>query len=337
MKNKSFFNITETGTIPVSVIIPVLGTAAILFAPSAAVSAGAKALDFCLSSVIPSLLPFLVFSSLIVSCGVADMCAKALNGIMMPLFGVPGECAAALILGLLSGFPVGAKTAADLYSNGECTRQQAERLLSFCNGAGPAFVIGTVGGVLWNDTKVGIILFSAQTAALILTGILFGRKKDSAVHAPVQKETSSVKHSGFTSALVSAVMSSALTVIYISAFIIFFAVISEILTYYGIIPTISNVISKVTQIDSEIIETFLCGFTEFSTGIKKAAESTQSKAILATVTSAILGWSGLSVHCQVAATVLQAGLSIKKYIFGKIICCIVSAALTFLIYSIVYR
>ena len=159
-------------------LLPVTGIAAILFAPSDAVSAGAQALDFCLKSIIPSLLPFLVFSSLSVSSGLADICSKVFDKIMKPLFGVPGECAVAFILGLISGFPVGAKTAAELYEDEKCTNSQAENLIAFCNGASPAFVIGTVGGVILQDVKTGVLLFAAQTAALVLTGMIFGRLKN---------------------------------------------------------------------------------------------------------------------------------------------------------------
>ena len=40
---------------------------------------------------------------------------------------------------------MGAKAVAELYQQGLCSRQEAQRLLGFCNNSGPAFFIGVVG------------------------------------------------------------------------------------------------------------------------------------------------------------------------------------------------
>ncbi len=319
-------------------LLPVIGITAMLSAPNDAVAAGSQALDFCLRSVIPSLLPFLVFSSIAVSTGLADLCAKIFGKIMHPLFGVPGECATAFILGLISGFPIGAKTAAELYENRKCSKNHAEKLLTFCNGASPAFIIGTVGGVLWNDKKIGFILFAAQTVTLIITGIVFGKTKNVS-EDPIENDCiKRKKQEPFLSAVVSSVMGSAITALYITAFIVFFAVISQMLMHFGIIPAIAEFISRLfngTGITQNDIETVLCGFVEFSTGVKKAAEETGLKQ--AVITALILGWSGLSVHCQVAASVLPLGISVKKYILAKAFSSVLFAVTTFAFYILFNR
>lgn len=319
-------------------VLPFIGVLAVLFAPDDAVSAGSDALDFCIKTIIPSLLPFLVFSSLAVSSGFAEICAKMFEKIMKPLFGVSSECATAFVLGLISGFPIGAKTASELYKNGKCTRSQAETLLTFCNGASPAFVIGTVGGVLWKDVRIGVLLFVSQTVALILTGMIFGRiKTDEKIPETIKKEP--IQNVSFLTSVVSAVTSSALTALYISAFIVFFAVMSEILMHYGIIPSIAKgftLLLNKTDICQHDIEALLCGFVEFSTGIRKTlnGESCSKQAI---IISMILGWSGLSVHCQIAAAVSSQGIRLKKYICGKAICSALSAIITYTLYIMFYR
>ncbi|MBE6896514.1 MAG: hypothetical protein E7477_05370 [Ruminococcaceae bacterium] len=324
----------------VILFLPIAGVLAVLFAPDEAVLAGSNALDFCIKTIIPSLLPFLVFSSLAVSSGFSDLCARLFGKTMRQLFGVPGECATAFVLGLISGFPIGAKTVAELYKDGKCTRSQAETILTFCNGASPAFVIGTVGGILLHDVKAGFLLFAAQTAALIITGIIFGRR--TAYQASNNKtENSFTAKASFLSSVVSAVTASALTVIYISAFIVFFAVMSEILMHYEIIPSIAKasslLLSKTgTEIYQSDIEALLCGFVEFSTGVKKTLGVNWGlKQVI--LTSMILGWSGLSVHCQVAAVTAPCGLSLKKYICGKALCSAVSAIITYALYILFYR
>lgn len=41
----------------------------------------------------------------------------------------------------------------NLGKNGICTVQEAERLLAFTNNSGPLFIIGTVGIVLFGNTR----------------------------------------------------------------------------------------------------------------------------------------------------------------------------------------
>ena len=60
------------------------------------------------------------------------------------LFNVPGQGAIALIMGIISGYPVGAKIVCDLKKRNICTKEEAERLLAFTNNSGPLFILGTV-------------------------------------------------------------------------------------------------------------------------------------------------------------------------------------------------
>ena len=90
----------------------------------------AEALALCARSVVPSLFPFLVASSALLALGFGELAAPWLAGLMEPLFRVPGAGSAALVLGLVGGYPIGAKTAADLYRENLVSREEAERLLA---------------------------------------------------------------------------------------------------------------------------------------------------------------------------------------------------------------
>ena len=105
----------------------------------------AEALALCARSVVPSLFPFLVASSALLALGFGELAAPWLAGLMEPLFRVPGAGSAALVLGLVGGYPIGAKTAADLYRENLVSREEAERLLATDNSepAGAASPIGS--------------------------------------------------------------------------------------------------------------------------------------------------------------------------------------------------
>ena len=65
------------------------------------------------------LVPFLVVSTLRVSLGFGA--SSRLAGLMTPLFRQPGSAGTALVLGLVGGYPIGARTEADLNSQGQLT------------------------------------------------------------------------------------------------------------------------------------------------------------------------------------------------------------------------
>ena len=97
------------------------------------------------NNVLPALFPFLICVELLKQTNFMEKVGKLLNPIMYPLFGVPGSGAFALIMGVTSGYPVGAKVSVDLYEKHLCSKNEAEKLIAFTNSSGPLFIIGAIG------------------------------------------------------------------------------------------------------------------------------------------------------------------------------------------------
>ena len=66
------------------------------------------------TKVLPSLFPFFIATELLCKTNFTYILGKFLNKIMKPIFKVPGESVIALILGTISGYPVGAKVVCNL-------------------------------------------------------------------------------------------------------------------------------------------------------------------------------------------------------------------------------
>ena len=86
---------------------------------------------------------------------------------MVRIPNVPGEAGFAFLMGLISGYPVGAKVISHFMEEGICTKEEAERMLAFTNNSGPLFIIGTVGITLFGNTQIGILLFITHILACI--------------------------------------------------------------------------------------------------------------------------------------------------------------------------
>lgn len=125
-------------------IIFVLFTIFLVIFSKSNLTAAKNGLKLWANNVVPSLLPFFIATNLLSHTNVIKYVSKACNKFMRPIFNVPGECAYAFILGLISGYPVGAKIVTDLNDNNLCTTEEAERMLGFTNNSGPLFIIGTV-------------------------------------------------------------------------------------------------------------------------------------------------------------------------------------------------
>ncbi len=102
---------------------------------------------------IPALFPFFAAGSLLTDTGVTAALGRLCARPMWRLYGLPGDAAGALVLGLTGGYPVGVQAAADLYASGRLTREQAERLLGFCNNTGPAFIVGVCGAGVFGSVS----------------------------------------------------------------------------------------------------------------------------------------------------------------------------------------
>ena len=267
------------------------------------------ALRLCAASVIPSLFPFLIVSGLLASADCGKIFAPMLSGIMA-LYRLPGQAGSALALGFLGGYPVGARTAAELYKNGDLTRDEAERLLGFCNNANPAFLWNILGIGVFGDMRIGVWLLLIHILAAILTGLFFFRGKynqnykksgreipDSMNLTQNIKNIENIENINFFGALVESVSAAALTMLKICGFVIFFYILASPLRN----------ISGITGI-------ILTGFIDLFS-VTPMFEANATGFILA---SALSGWGGCGVLFQTAAALDNSQLSIKNYISGKI-------------------
>lgn len=130
------------------------------------------ALFLCSSAVIPSLFPFLVFSSFIAKTSLLEKLGALMSPITKALFGLSGNCGPVILMSLIGGFPVGPHMAAELCKEQKISKKEAGLLCLFSINAGPAFVIGTVGYSMLGSIKAGVLLYSSMIISSILLGLM---------------------------------------------------------------------------------------------------------------------------------------------------------------------
>lgn len=295
-------------------------TLALMFWPQEAMEAAREGLRLCYNVILPSLFPFFVLSALVVDLGLAGYIGRALEGIMRPLFNVPGACASAFALGFVGGYPVGARTALSLYQKGMCTKTEAERLLAFCNNSGPAFILGVVGAGVFASSKVGLLLYLAHAAASVCVGFLFRFYKREEKRRE-RRASPTFEAERITVAFTGAIKNSFLSTLNICAFVVFFTVVIKLLFLSGLLPGLAGVLGALLSpmgFSTQWAERLLTGLIELTSGVwtLTGAGTMSGKLSMAAF---LLGWAGLSVHCQVLSFIGGSGLSVKTYIGGKLL------------------
>lgn len=301
-------------------LILLTATLALVVWPQESMDAAKTGLQLCYNVIIPSLFPFFVLSSLVVDLGLAGYIGRVLEKIMRPLFNVPGSCASALALGFIGGYPVGARTAISLYEKGMCSKTEAERLLAFCNNSGPAFILGVVGAGIFSDSRVGVLLYLAHAAASICVGILF-RFYKSRDRAGDQSGQLRFETQRISVAFTGSIKNSFLSTLNICAFVVFFTVVIRMLTISGILPALANGIGSLLGplgFTEQWGQRLLTGLLEISSGVWSLTGAGSLSGRLS-MAAFMLGWAGISVHCQVLSFMGGSGLSVRTYLGGKIL------------------
>ncbi len=243
---------------------------------------------------------------------------------MEALFGVSGECASALLLGIVCGFPVGAKAATSLYSRGDISKKDCEHLLSFCNFPSAPFVIFAVGGGMFGNKDIGILLYCTVLFSGLLYGILFRRKGRQSDN--IKSSEATLNNENTLSLFSSSVVSAAASVISVCAFVTFFTCI---------VGCISSLFGAGA---SSPLRALLFSFFELTSGCA-ACTSINEPRLALILAAAACGWSGLSVFLQIYsltrtdAEALLLVPYIRSKVFCTIICSSVTAIITYLIPS----
>ena len=254
-----------------------------------------EALRLCARSVIPSLFPFMVVTSVLLSLGFGELAAPWLAGLMEPLFRVPGAGSAALLLGLVGGYPIGAQTAAELYRDGLVSREEAERMLAFCNNSNPVFLISVLGAGVFGSVRAGVWIWLIHVFSALLTGLAFrgtgaGARPSRTADRPVFRAM------GLIPAFVGAVRSSVSGMLSVCGFVAFFYVLAHPLAALG--GRLGPCLVGITELFSltPLLTPDRFGF------------------ILA---AGAAGWGGISVLCQTLAVLEGSGLRLRNCLLGK--------------------
>lgn len=323
-------------------------TAAIVMNPETAFEASLNGLRVWWEIVFPALLPFFIAAEILMGLGVVHFMGALLEPLMRPIFRIPGVGAFALAMGLASGYPIGAKITSRLRKDNLCTRIEAERLLSFTNTADPLFMVGAVAVGMFRRPELAFALAGSHYISSILLGLLlrFHGASEEESSESLSKENifskafrelyraRTLDGRSFGQLFGDSVRDSVNTLLLIGGFIMTFSVLIQILNVFGIISSLTSIIGyflRPFNVNESVIKSLVNGIFEITIGSETASQATAPLMDKVIATSAIIAWSGISVHAQVASMINGTDIRLFPYIIARCIHAFLSAIVTYVI------
>ena len=208
----------------------------LLFHPKEALTGVKNGLGLWLNIMIPTLLPFLILTGALLKTGNIRKLLKPSAFFWKTFFGLSPAGAYGLILGLLCGYPMGAKLAHDLYINQQISRREGEYLLTFSCNASPAFIISYLSGILLKNKISAVQMILTFLAADLFCMLFFrfvvyrGHTVDSVCINKIKKETYQQDSTG--AILDVSIMDGFETITRLGGYILIFSLILACIRFY---------------------------------------------------------------------------------------------------------
>ena len=208
----------------------------LLFHPKEALTGVKNGLGLWLNIMIPTLLPFLILTGALLKTGNIRKLLKPSAFFWKTFFGLSPAGAYVLILGLLCGYPMGAKLAHDLYIDQQISRREGEYLLTFSCNASPAFIISYLSGILLKNKISAVQMILTFLAADLFCMLFFrfvvyrGHAVDSVCVNKIKKET--YQQDSIGAILDVSIMDGFETITRLGGYILIFSLILACIRFY---------------------------------------------------------------------------------------------------------
>ena len=292
----------------------------LLVHPEEALLSAKDGMSLWLNVMIPTLLPFLILTGLLLKTGNIPQLLEPLAPFWKHFFGISPAGAYVLILGFLCGYPMGAKLAHDLYINHQISQREGEYLLTFSCNASPAFIFSYLSQNILEGKipphSLLLILLSADFVCMLFFRFLVyhGNTVSSVKPEYRKKETYQQDSTGVI--LDVSIMSGFETITRLGGYILIFSLLFT--GFYHYWPFCSQ--NKI----------LLTSPIELTTGLHQIAQSAFSWKIKYITSMTLTAFGGFCVMFQ-TKSVLEEKLSILPYIFAK--CLNASLVFLFLVLS----
>lgn len=284
----------------------------LLSEPTVAIEGARLGLMLWANQLLPSLLPFMILTQLLIRSGYLDAIANKLH-IRHSYF--------VLFAGTLFGFPMGCKLTADLFEHGHLSAKEASTLFIISNQMSPAFV----GGYILSETlkmpqliPVTYLIFYGPSflyGLLRLHRLSVGKQSNSKKACEAKKSTSGLQIN--VAVLDAGIMNSFETMLKLGAYVMLFSIMTAMCRHFlSAFPALYTTIAGILEVTGAV-----SALDDFFT-------DTRLKYIAILFATAFGGCSGIAQTASIIRAGQKAsGLSLVKYIQGRLVIAGITALL----------
>lgn len=267
-----------------------------------------EGLNLWFTKMIPALLPFMILSGILIGTGLSDSFAALFAPVLRPLFSLSDSCLYCIIIGFLCGFPMGARVCAQSYERGRISRQEATLLLAFCNNIGPIYFTGYVLKLF--PVRRPLIVLLGMYLLPLLYGLLLRHTLFRTIPAPMIRSDAKSVRPLTLSALLCELHTSILSSL-------------DAITVLGGYMIFCNLLTLLPRIlfrDMPRLILLSGPLFEITSGLSRLSVQDAKWAFI------LLPFGGLSCIAQTFSCIKNTDLSLKEYVFHKVVQTMLTAA-----------
>ena len=297
-------------------------TLSMLLESEKAFSLSLAGLNLWFEKMIPTLLPFMILSGILIRMNLSDSFARLFAPLLRPVFRLSDSCLYVLVIGFLCGFPMGARVTAESLQHGKLSKREASLMLAFCNNIGPIYFSGFV-----------LTLFPAAKplpfwAGMYLLPLLYGLFLRRMVYRDIPCPVPAAGRCVLSSASRASSALSGRSLMAQTQEAVTSALVSQAsLGGYMILFNLMNLLPDLFLPAGAVLPRALCGcLLEITGGLSRLDPSDAFWAFV------LLPFGGLSCIFQTYSMIRDTGLSLRLYVFHKC----VQTMLAFVYYAVLF-
>lgn len=264
--------------------------------------------------VLPSLLPFMIMSTLLLDTRLFAFLGSAIGKISGRLLKLPQSAAPVCLLGLVGGYPLGARLGGELYERQEISERDLLITVLVGNLAGPVFIIGAVSTGFLGDSTLAIPMLLGYYVSVLITGMLFSR----VFPGKVQRKDKSPRQyppPDFSMALIRSIDA----MLRVGGCMVLASSLLAILEQTGVLAALQQPLGfllGMAGLHPDLAKPMLQGALEMTAGCQSLAQIHASLLIKASLSAGICAFGGVSVFMQ---TLSLAKVRTHWLVLGKLV------------------
>ena len=290
----------------------------IIIYPQASLQGAQDGINAFINTVLPTLLPFFIGTSILVGSGVVLSSARLLSPIVSKLIGLPGASVFAFLMAAVSGYPLGAKLTNELYQQGYLGQTEAKRTMLLASISGPSFFLGAIATGLLNTPQIGWVLLLCHYLSALgigyLSWVFYPSPKKS-----LQKNLLQTQPAG--NLFSSAISSSITSLLSIGACMIFFSSLSCVLKESGLLSILqlpASYLLSLLGFEASLAPGLISGTFEMTSGCIEIAHASADLTSQATLCCFLVTFGGFSIFAQCLPFLKSAGIKLSTFLFYKL-------------------